>query len=212
MKISLELIQNIANNNIYDLKFSVNVFDSLAFIIWDLRFPTEVEEEKKWAYLIAKQQDRPTDSDFPRLINSFLYSQKGKSSITCNVLKMISALIGNDNGPKVNDICVSKSDYVPPVLRRCMNSQIDNSDVIKGCLNLALTMVRTVTDNGNDSDIENEPHKVTSFVCDLLDTRAFCPQLIVVLYRCLDDLDFYQESAVTYLSYNILLGTYFKLW
>jgi hypothetical protein len=191
LKKSLKLIQNIVVSA-HDLTVSASFFDSLASVIWDLRFPADVEEERKWAYLIAKNQDTLTDRYFtdryfPRMINSFLYSQKGKSSTTYNVLKIISALIGNEHGPRVNDNSVSKSQYVPSVLYRCLHTEKDNSDVINVCLDLALIMVRTVTIIDDESDVEEEPHDEPSFLCDLCEKYSFCPQLIVILDKYISD-------------------------
>jgi hypothetical protein len=89
---SLKLIQNVVVD-CTDLGVNVEVFDSLAsMLLHPLRSSAE-DAELKWVYLITKNQDSAIDSDISRLINSFLYSRKGRSSIVHNVLNIISAFV-----------------------------------------------------------------------------------------------------------------------
>lgn len=90
-------------------------------------------------------------------------------------MKTISTLIGNEHSPRVNDGSISKSQYVPSVLFRCLHTEKDNSFVINVCLDLALIMVRTVTIIDDESDVEEQPHDEPSFLCDLFEKHNFCP-------------------------------------
>lgn len=49
-------------------------------------------DQRKWTYLIAKNQERDIDDGVVRLINNFLYSQKERDIITSNVLKLMHSL------------------------------------------------------------------------------------------------------------------------
>lgn len=77
---SFKLIQNIVVSA-HDLTVSASFFDSMASVIWDLRFPGCVEEEQNWDYLFAKNQDTLTDRYFtdryfPRLILTVFFIHK----------------------------------------------------------------------------------------------------------------------------------------
>lgn len=92
---SLELLDEIVEDA-DDLTVSVEIFDSLALILLQPMQSSEEYEERKWVYLIMKNQDKPITQDTSRLIDSFLYSEEGKVRISANVLKIITTFI-NDN-------------------------------------------------------------------------------------------------------------------
>jgi hypothetical protein len=86
---SLELMLKLVDGS--DLEISAELFDALASIVLHPVLADLLNEELQWAYLIAKNQEKAIDNGISRLINSYLYSWKGKSVINFNVINIIDA-------------------------------------------------------------------------------------------------------------------------
>jgi hypothetical protein len=65
-----------------ELIISVEIFDALSCILIEM-------DDRKWIYLIGKNQEKEIDHGLSRLINSFLCSQKEKEIIISSVLKLM---------------------------------------------------------------------------------------------------------------------------
>jgi hypothetical protein len=79
----LELIQKMVVDA-YDLRASYDIFDLLTSMILD---PMREDDEMKWIYFIANNQEKAIDADICRLINSFLYSRMGKKVQSAMLLR-----------------------------------------------------------------------------------------------------------------------------
>lgn len=66
-----------------EFEISVDIFDALSCILIEM-------DDKKWIYLIGKNQEKEIDHGLSRLINSFLCSQKEKQIIICSVLELMT--------------------------------------------------------------------------------------------------------------------------
>jgi hypothetical protein len=84
-------------------------------------------KETKWACSIPN-----FDRDISRLINSFLSSPKGKSSITCNVLKIWYAFMNKENTVEFFEF----AEIVQKALVVILIEEKENADVIKICLQI----------------------------------------------------------------------------
>lgn len=85
---SLGLITNLIKRS-SDIAVGPEMFDALASIL--VALPDD--EEMKWAYLIAKNQGWNIDRGILTLINAFIYSRNGNTTIRLNALEIIHALI-----------------------------------------------------------------------------------------------------------------------
>jgi hypothetical protein len=65
-----------------EVPLSAKIFDSLASILITV-------DDRKWIYLIAKNQEKEIDHGISRLINSYLCTQKDKDVVICNALKLM---------------------------------------------------------------------------------------------------------------------------
>jgi hypothetical protein len=143
---SLGLIQNIVINA-HDLTVSAGFFESLASILLQPMLSAVEDDEMKWVSLIAKDQNMALDPGISRLINSFLYSRKGKSSIAYNVLNIICVLTDLES----NDI----EEFSPTLpfieaLVKILKEEKDNTDVLDVCLKLIRRLVTTDYDDCSD--------------------------------------------------------------
>jgi hypothetical protein len=112
---SVELIQEIVDNVRY-LTVSFGFFDSLASILLQPVLSPQEDEERILAYLIVKNQDKSIDCGISRLIDSFIYSRKRKTSVACNVLKIISRFIIQDNSDSDNEDNFQNALNIPKAL------------------------------------------------------------------------------------------------
>lgn len=140
---SLKLIMALVDPGIsyYDFKVSVEIFNSLASIILQ---PTRLllrDDEIKWIYLIAKNQEKEIDQDTIRLINSFLYSRKGVTAITETVQRIIYLNINDKASPEVNGFNFRKSTYIPKALVKILIEEKGNPEAVQICLLLSYMLV-----------------------------------------------------------------------
>jgi hypothetical protein len=108
----------------------------------DLKQSSLKDKELEWIHLIAKNQDKSTDHDISRFINSFLYSRKKETAIVRCVLNIIYGLICVKTGNHKN--CVELSEAIifdkeigksiPKALVAIFVKEIGNSDIIRSCL------------------------------------------------------------------------------
>jgi hypothetical protein len=131
---SLVIIQKIVDDT-HDIPVSVDFFCSLASILLQPLRSFQEDEERKMTYLIIKNQNTAIDNGISRLIDSFLYSRKGKTAIAYNVLQIISSVIVNQN----NDDNIENFSYsasIPKALIKTIIEEKENADVIEMCLKL----------------------------------------------------------------------------
>lgn len=132
----LEVLSKLIDNDRdCDIVVSAEFFDSLASIISHPMRSSLDDEEMKWAYLITSNQDKVIDHGISRLINSYLYSKKGKTSIAYNLLKILSALVLKDS-TSVNSYYLSIVPNIPQALINILCEEKENADIIEICLAL----------------------------------------------------------------------------
>lgn len=136
---TLELISDNFKGMTSNLIVSVAIFDSLASTLLE---PLHLGDGSNyWIYLIAKNQDRVVDCDISRLINSFLYSREGKTSIARNILKIIYSFCEEKYRRQTSTLRLSHSRKIPEALVKVLIEEKRNEDVIDLCLNIVHTLV-----------------------------------------------------------------------
>jgi hypothetical protein len=179
---SLELIHKFVDDA-WDMAVSSKTFDALASIILQKMQSFEVQyfnEEWKWAYLIAKNQDCQVDDDILRLINSFLYSRKGKTAIACNVLKIVSAFISDDICGGTNTLNILDSPMIPALVLILLN-EIENTHVIGDCLSVIKALVDFEHEGENENDGDEFIEREMSFFCMNFERCGICEALITII-------------------------------
>jgi hypothetical protein len=133
---SLELIQNIVGNADHII-ISSEIFDSLASILLQPLRSVKEDEARTLVYLIAKSQNRSIDLGISRLIDSFLSSRKGKTSVVCNVLKIIYPFIAPESISEYDNVVnYSKAPKIPNAMVKILIEEKGNTDIIDICLEL----------------------------------------------------------------------------
>jgi hypothetical protein len=149
---SVELLLKMVGNNC-NLYVSYQVSNSLTSILLQPLRSLEDEEETKWAYLIAKNQDIVVDHGVLRLINGCLYSQKAKRTIAYDVLKMISVFINGDENNLNTKYNLRNCAHVLdiPASAKILKEVKGDENVITICLDVAYRLVMSYEvelDNG----------------------------------------------------------------
>jgi hypothetical protein len=145
---SLELIQKIvgdAHNSIIRklIRDDDEMFDSLASILLQPIESSDENEKRSLVYLIAKNQDKSIDFGIARLIDSFLYSRKGKTDIARNVLKILTVFIDQEQGNE--DFILNARSNIPKALIKTLIEEKD-ADIIKMSLELWIGLDQDVHD------------------------------------------------------------------
>jgi hypothetical protein len=118
-------------------------FDALASILIKV-------DDRKWMYLIAKNQDREIDHGISRLINSFLCSRKEKENIICNVLELLCNLT-----EQLDDINNRQS--ILDVPNKALVQVLSEENVNDKIINYSITFLAAVAsyDSGRDAEVES---------------------------------------------------------
>lgn len=141
IKKSLELLLKMVGDKSC-LSVGKEFFEALASIILQpMRSLQENDEERKWIYLIADNQERTIDHGILRLINSCLYSQKAKNAIAYNFLKIINSLINANVNAEYNLIDFSDARNIPEALVKILVEENGDEDVIKLCVSVTYKLV-----------------------------------------------------------------------
>jgi hypothetical protein len=178
---SLDLIFGMVWPDKYTMSLSMEIFDSLAFIILE---PTESSPqigENSSIFLIAKNQKRAIDNDISRLINSFLYSHKKKISISYKALKIIREFVNSEPFPR-NKSHFSNATNIPKALIKIFIEEKRNEYIIEVCLDLINTLISTCASRLQNSNKIKFRIMLTDFV-----TCGFCEALIFIMETHLYD-------------------------
>jgi hypothetical protein len=135
---SVELIQKIVDD-VHYLDVSASFFNSLASILLKPVLSAQEDEERILAYLIVKNQDKSIDCSISRLIDSYIYSRKGKTRIACNVLKIISRFIVHENSDRDNKDNFENALKISKALVKVLIEEKDEN-IIDMCLNLLIRL------------------------------------------------------------------------
>jgi hypothetical protein len=180
---SLKFIKDIVY---YDFSIgSVEFYDSLASLLMKPTISFQEDEEMEWASFIVRKQDKAIDLGISRLINSFLYSRKGKTEIAWNVLNIILTLKDEEDfSSRMNSI--SKSPFIARALVQTLNQEKDDTHVVNVCLEIARIMI--TAESGH-------------FLCHTIGYEI-CPALIMIIDMYLNDEE--KMNNVLLLIYDII--------
>jgi hypothetical protein len=114
---------------------SLQIFESLALIALQPIQSVLIDEEMKWTYLIAKNQEKATAHEISRLINS-----KAKSGITFNALKIFYELT-DKYCPEESLIHSGNALNIPKAVVKLLIEEKEDRYIVEICLEVACNLL-----------------------------------------------------------------------
>jgi hypothetical protein len=99
-----------------------------------------VEDERNFAYLIAKNQEREIDHGLLRTINGFVCSVEEKNTLTCRLLQIMQYL-SEEGASDVNTLNILNAPNVSKVLIKILTEEKKNKEIIIRCHDLIHQMI-----------------------------------------------------------------------
>jgi hypothetical protein len=142
---TLTLIEIVVKTAFPPLIVSLQFFNSLAsIIVQPVLSSLDKDEEINWVYLISNNQKKEIDHGILRLINSFLYSRKVKTSINLSALTIIDVLTDTEYCDEKNLFHFANAPNIPKALVQILIEENENTDIVNVCLIILIlfTLVR----------------------------------------------------------------------